>query len=90
MKGAPERLASVEQRLADHEARCQERLAEIRATTAHTLKAVEGLKGRVWAICLSMLVWALSQLWAADQDRLSRLERSHPPMAQELADAAHG
>lgn len=73
-----ERLASVEQRLTDHEARCEERLAEIKTSAGHTLKAVEGLKSRFWAIVLSLLAWAMAQLWTADQARLGRLERSAP------------
>jgi hypothetical protein len=64
-----ERLAAVEQRLSDHEARCEERLTEIRTSAAHTLRAVEGLKSRFWAICLSLLAWALAQLWTADHAR---------------------
>jgi hypothetical protein len=74
----PERLAAVEQRIADHEARCEERLGEIKASVSSTLKAVEGLKNRVWAIVLSLLAWALAQLWTAEQARIARLE---PPAA---------
>lgn len=73
-----ERLAAVEQRIADHEARCEERLAEIKTSVSSTLKAVEGLKNRVWAIVLSLLAWALAQLWTAEQARVARLE---PPPA---------
>lgn len=62
----PERLAAVEQRLNDHEACCEERLAEIKATATTTLKAVEGLKSRFWTITLSMLAWALTQLWTGN------------------------
>jgi len=69
-----ERLAAVEQRLTDHEARCEERLAEIRVSAAHTLRAVEGLKSRFWAICLSLLAWALAQLWSGEQARVRRVE----------------
>lgn len=82
-----ERLASLEQRLTDHESRCEERLAEIRAFAGHTLKAVEGLKSRFWAIVLSLLAWALAQLWSADQARVGRLEAQHA-VAQEIADDA--
>jgi hypothetical protein len=81
--GDAERLAAVEQRLADHEARCEERLAEIRASAAHTLQAVEGLKSRILAICLSLLAWALAQLWAADHV-------SPVPGAVAAQEAAHG
>lgn len=70
-----ERLAAVEQRLSDHEARCEERLAEIRASAGETLKAVEALKGRFWTITLALLAWATAQVWAASQARLSSLER---------------
>ncbi|MBS0359815.1 MAG: hypothetical protein JSR98_00435 [Proteobacteria bacterium] len=73
-----ERLAAVEQRLSDHEARCEERLAEIRATAASTLKAVEGLKSRFWTITLALLAWAMAQMWSANQARLSLLEQSAP------------
>ncbi|THD80640.1 MAG: hypothetical protein E7812_07880 [Phenylobacterium sp.] len=69
-----ERLAAVEQRIADHEARCEERLAELRASATSTLKAVESLKNRFWAIALALLAWALAQLWSADQARVGRLE----------------
>jgi len=70
-----ERLAAVEQRLSDHEARCEERLGEIKASSANTLRAVEGLKSRVWAIVLSLLAWAMAQVWSAEQARIGRMER---------------
>jgi hypothetical protein len=73
-----ERLAALEQRLSDHESRCEERLTEIKATSASTLAAVEGLKGRVWAIVVALLAWALAQLWAASEARVSRLEAEAP------------
>lgn len=73
-----ERLAALEQRLTDHEARCEERLAEIRSSAASTLKAVEGLKGRFWTITLALLAWAMAQVWAASQARLASLE--HPAL----------
>jgi len=69
-----ERLASLEQRLTDHESRCEERLGEIKTSAAGTLKAVEGLKSRFWAIALSLLAWAMAQVWSTSQVRLSRLE----------------
>jgi len=81
-----ERLATVEQRLSDHEARCEERLAEIRAAAGNTLKAVEGLKGRFWTITVALLAWALAQVWAADQARLSSLE--HPAIREAAAASA--
>jgi hypothetical protein len=69
-----ERLASLEQRLADHEARCEERLNEIKRSGAATLKAVESLKSRSWALVLALLTWALAQVWAEGQQRVERLE----------------
>jgi hypothetical protein len=69
-----ERLAAVEQRIVDHESRCEERLTEIKASAAGTLKAVEGLKSRFWTISLALLAWALAQVWAASQTRLAHLE----------------
>ena len=86
--GGSERLASVEQRLSDHEARCEERLGEIKASAAGTLKAVEGLKSRFWAIALSLLAWAMAQVWAGSQARVSRLEGAQPAVVREVADAA--
>ncbi|MEO8113740.1 MAG: hypothetical protein ABI655_05135 [Phenylobacterium sp.] len=83
-----ERLAALEQRLTDHESRCEERLGEIKATAASTLKAVEGLKSRFWAIALSLLAWALAQVWATSQGRLARLEAVRPAAAQEVVDVA--
>lgn len=75
-----ERLAALEQRLTDHESRCEERLAEIKTASASTLTAVEGLKGRVWAIVISLLAWALAQLWAGGEARLMRLEAETPEL----------
>jgi hypothetical protein len=69
-----ERLAALEQRLTDHESRCEERLAEIKSTSASTLTAIESLKGRVWAIVVSLLAWAMAQVWSAGEARVSRLE----------------
>lgn len=69
-----ERLAAVEQRLTDHEARCEERLAEIKSTAASTLRAVEGLKSRSWGLVAALLAWALAQVWTANTARLDRLE----------------
>ena len=73
-----ERLAALEQRLGDHEARCEERLAEIKATAASTLQAVEGLKSRSWGVAAALLAWALAQLWTANAGRLERLEAAAP------------
>jgi hypothetical protein len=88
--GAPqsERLAAVEQRLADHESRCEERLGEIKASASNTLKAVEGLKSRFWAIVLSLLAWAFAQVWSTNQARLSHLEATAPLAVQEVADVS--
>ena len=83
-----ERLAALEQRVADHEARCEERLGEIKATATHTLKAVEGLKNRFWAIALSLLAWAMAQVWAGTQARVSHLEAAHPAAVQEVANVS--
>ncbi|WP_296598708.1 hypothetical protein [Phenylobacterium sp.] len=69
-----ERLAALEQRIQDHEARCEERLAEIKAAAASTLQAVEGLKSRSWGIAAALLAWALAQLWSANAAKLEHLE----------------
>lgn len=81
-----ERLAAVEQRLEDHEARCEERLAEIKASAAGTLKAVEGLKSRFWTITVALLAWALAQMWAANQARLAHLEAPGSASTQNVGD----
>lgn len=73
-----ERLAALEQRLTDHEARCEERLAEIRTTAASTLQAVEGLKSRSWGVVAALLAWALAQIWTANATRFERLEAARP------------
>lgn len=77
-----ERLAALEQRLTDHEARCEERLVEIKVTAASTLRAVEGLKGRAWGVAAALLAWALAQLWSANAVRLEHLE-AHPAKSVE-------
>jgi hypothetical protein len=82
-----ERLATLEQRLTDHESRCEERLGEIKAAASTTLKAVEGLKSRFWAVALSLLAWALAQVWATTQAQIARLE-VRPAAVQEVADVA--
>lgn len=74
-----ERLSALEQRVADHEARCEERLGEIRATAASTLRAVEGLKGRSWGVVVALLAWALVQVWSANTERMNRLEAATAP-----------
>lgn len=74
MSPQAERLSALEQRVAAHEERCEERLAEIRAVSASTLKAVEGLRNRAWAVSVALLAWALAQLWSANAERLGRLE----------------
>ena len=81
MTTASERLASLEQRLTDHESRCEERLGEIKASAANTLKAIEALKSRFWAIGLSLLAWTMAQLWAGNQSRMMRLDAR--PIAQQ-------
>lgn len=84
MTTQPERLAALEQRLSDHEARCEERLGEIKATVASTLHAVEGLKGRSWTVVAALLAWALAQVWSANVERVGRLEAARPQMARTL------
>ena len=86
MTAASERLAALEQRLTDHEARCEERLVEIRSTGTTTLKAVEGLKARTWGMALALLAWALAQVWSANTGRLDRLEAARPALASGVAD----
>ena len=83
-----ERLATLEQRLTDHEARCDERLAEIKAAAASTLRAVEGLKGRSWAMVAALLAWALAQVWSANAARLDRLETMRAAAIREVADVS--
>lgn len=83
-----ERLAALEQRLTDHEARCEERLAEIKATAASTLQAVEGLKNRSWALVVALLAWALAQVWSVNASRLERLEALGPATLQEARHVA--
>lgn len=85
-----ERLASLEQRVADHEARCEERLAEIRTAGAATLSAVEGLKGRAWAVIFALLAWALAQLWSANRIHPNIVERPAYAQAPEMIHAAAG
>lgn len=85
-----ERLATLEQRLTDHESRCEERLGEIKTTANATLAAVEGLKGRFWTITLALLAWALAQVWSAGQARVERLEAVAPAVVREVVDAAAG
>lgn len=73
-----ERLATVEQRLNDHEARCEERLGEIRAAAASTLRGVEALKTRAWGVMAALLAWALAQVWV-DHAGPPRPPPSAPP-----------
>lgn len=70
-----ERLATLEQRLGDHEARCEERLSEIKSTVSSTLLAVEGLKSRAWGVVAALLAWALAQLWSDNAQHFERLDR---------------
>ncbi len=79
-----ERLATLEQRLGDHEARCEERLAEIKSTVSSTLQAVEGLKSRAWGVVAALLAWALAQLWSDNAQHFERLEREKPLAARSL------
>ena len=73
-----ERLATLEQRLTDHEARCEERLREIRASVTSTLVAVESLKNRFLTLAVALAAWALSQAWLGSQARLAHLETFRP------------
>ena len=83
-----ERLAALEQRLGDHEARCEERLAEIKATAGSTLRAVEALKGRAGGLMAALLAWALAQLWSANAVRMDRLETPRAAVVRTTLDAA--
>lgn len=69
-----ERVAKVEQRLTDHESRCEERLGEIK-------KAIGGLQNRSWALVIAVLAWAVSQLWITQQARIERIEQQKPALA---------
>ena len=80
-----ERLATLEQRLTDHESRCEERLTEIKATVASTLQAIEGLKSRSWGVAAALLAWALAQLWSANAVKIERLEAAGPAAVQVAA-----
>lgn len=80
-----ERLASLEQRLTDHEARCEERLGEIKASAANTLIAVEGLKNRFLTMAVALAAWALAQAWAGSQARLAHLETARPATVHDIA-----
>lgn len=88
-----ERLATLEQRLTDHESRCEERLGEIRLTSAATLRAVEGLKGRAWGVVAALATWALAQLWTDNAHHFEKLDRALPtavsPRVTHLAMAVH-
>jgi hypothetical protein len=79
-----ERLATLEQRLGDHETRCEERLSEIKSTVNSTLLAVEGLKSRAWGVVAALLAWALAQLWSENVQHFERLDREKPLAARTL------
>ena len=83
-----ERLAALEQRLTDHEARCEERLGEIKAAAASTLRAVEGLKSRSWALVVALLAWALAQVWSVNAARLDRLDAAGAGTLQQVRHVA--
>jgi hypothetical protein len=57
-----ERLAAVEQRIADHESRCEERLFEIKADGAATRATVEKLQGFVVSLIVAVCGFALMTL----------------------------
>jgi hypothetical protein len=88
-----ERLATLEQRLTDHESRCEERLGEIKSTSAATLRAVEGLKGRAWGVVAALMTWALAQLWSENAHHFDKLDEALPvatkPGVQQLALTTH-
>jgi hypothetical protein len=86
MTTSSERVASLEQRLTDHESRCEERLNEIKQSASTTLRAVEGLTNRFWVIALSLLAWAMAQVWAGNQARLAHLEGVRLAAVQDVAD----
>lgn len=67
-----ERLATLEQWVIDHEARCEERLGEIKTNLNRLMLGFVGL-------ILSLLAWAGAQLYTTNQVRLDRLE--NPPSA---------
>lgn len=73
-----ERLATLEQRLTDHESRCEERLGEIKMTASATLRAVEGLKGRAWGVVAALMTWALAQLWSENAHHFDKLDQALP------------
>ena len=73
----------------DHEARCEERLGEIKAAAASTLSAVEGLKTRGWGLVAALLAWALAQVWSGSTARVERLEAMRPAFAQATPPAPH-
>lgn len=81
---ATERLATLEQRLGDHESRCEERLGEIKATVGSTLRAVEGLKTRAWGVAAALLAWAMAQLWSENSHHFERLDREQPVVTRSL------
>lgn len=76
-----ERVGIVEQRMNDHETRCEERMKSINATANNTLQAVESLKTRAWGIAAAMLAWALVQVWSQNDARVKQLEAPHSPPA---------
>lgn len=80
-----ERLAALEQRLGDHEARCEERLADIKSTVGSTLSAVEGLKNRALALAAALLAWALAQLWSDNAHHFQRLDAEKTVVAEAVA-----
>ena len=41
-----------------------------------------------WAITLSLLAWAMAQLWAGSQARVAHLEAAHPAALQEVSHVA--
>lgn len=57
-----ERLAALERGLTDHESRCEERLADIKADTGLIGKRVEKLQTWIVGLIVAVAGWALSTL----------------------------
>lgn len=64
-----ERISALEQRIKDHESRCEERLGEIKATAQATQKSVQGLQSRFVMVGIALLAWALAQVYSTIQAR---------------------
>lgn len=76
VKPQGERISALEQRIVDHESRCEERLAEIKKTAGDTQRTVEGMKNRFLGLALALAAWALAQVYATVS------ANAHPPTTQ--------